>query len=526
MIAGRLGALAGAWLLVPSLAIAQTADWARPIELAQAQSKDTPEEQQKRKQQPREKAPGQERGQPPQVKPQPQFKKVDPAPKGPPPVRKAEPPPPPPPRTSTPPPGFKKVEPLPEKGPAPFKKVAPRPDTGTPPPERKALKQVPNPNGEPPAAKAIPKKGFDGKKDGLPKSVQPKDGLPKDKGPTTGVRTPPPGKGPSGAPPAVFGTPPADRVRREATPQPRFDELQKGRTQRTEDGGKRIVIREPGPGNRVIVRQDNRIIIRHDESERFRRLHRDARSERRPDGSTETYFVRPDGVRVVSIVDANGRLVRRYRRDRGGREFNIIDNRRFLRNAGIAIGVGAIGLAIALNLPPPRISIPREQYIVDYEDASEDDLYETLAAPPVDELERSYSLDEVRYNYELRQRMRRIDLDTVTFEFGAWEVGEDQYRKLDRIARAMTRLLERNPDEVFLIAAHTDGVGSDVDNLSLSDRRAESVAEILTESFGIPSENLVTQGYGRQYLKIDTMAAEPRNRRVEIQRITPLMAER
>ena len=40
-----------------------------------------------------------------------------------------------------------------------------------------------------------------------------------------------------------------------------------------------------------------------------------------------------DGVRVVTIVDANGRLVRRYRRGPDGRERNIIDNRRFYGTA-------------------------------------------------------------------------------------------------------------------------------------------------------------------------------------------------
>ena len=75
-------------------------------------------------------------------------------------------------------------------------------------------------------------------------------------------------------------------------------------------------------------------------------------------------------------------------------------------------------------------------------------------------------------------------------------------------------MLRRNPDEVFLIEGHTDAVGSDVDNLSLSDRRASAVAEILSETFGVPPENLVTQGYGEQFLKIDTPGPEPLNRRV------------
>ncbi|MFL5115868.1 MAG: OmpA family protein, partial [Microvirga sp.] len=61
------------------------------------------------------------------------------------------------------------------------------------------------------------------------------------------------------------------------------------------------------------------------------------------------------------------------------------------------------------------------------------------------------------------------------------------------------------------------------DNLTLSDRRAETIATILTERFQIPAENLTTQGYGEQYLKVATEAAERENRRVTLRRITPLL---
>ena len=404
--------------------------------------------------------------------------------------------------------------------------VAPQPKapatTGAPSPELKSASPPVAP-GLPPAAATRP----ESPKEGSP-GPAPGQGVatpsPKDGGPApVPTKSQPPGA----SPPAIVETPPKqpDRLPRAAEPQPRLEELKSTRTQRVEDGGKRTVIQEPGPGNRVIVKQDNRIIIRHDESERFRRVHRDARTERRSDGTNETIYVRPDGIRVVSVVDGDGRVVRRYRRDREGREFNIIDNRRFMRNAGIAVGVGAVGLAIALNLPPPTVRIPRELYIVNDERSTEDDLYEALSAPPVEALERSYSLEEIRYTYELRQRMRRVDLDTITFEFGSWQITDDQRPKLERVARVLRRLLVSNPDEVFLIAAHTDAVGADVDNLSLSDRRAESVAQILSEEFGLPTENFVTQGYGEQHLKVGTQGPEARNRRVEVQRITPLLAQ-
>jgi len=82
---------------------------------------------------------------------------------------------------------------------------------------------------------------------------------------------------------------------------------------------------------------------------------------------------------------------------------------------------------------------------------------------------------------------------------------------------------ERPGGEVFLIEGHTDAVGSDIDNLSLSDRRAESVALVLSQQFGVPPENLTTQGYGAHYLKIPTPAPERANRRVTVRRITPLL---
>jgi len=92
------------------------------------------------------------------------------------------------------------------------------------------------------------------------------------------------------------------------------------------------------------------------------------------------------------------------------------------------------------------------------------------------------------------------------------------------IAEGINQALSANPQETFLIEGHTDAIGADVDNLSLSDRRAESVALALSERFQVPAENLVTQGYGKQYLKIPTEAPERQNRRVTVRRITPLLA--
>jgi len=49
------------------------------------------------------------------------------------------------------------------------------------------------------------------------------------------------------------------------------------------------------------------------------------------------------------------------------------------------------------------------------------------------------------------------------------------------------------------------------------------VAVALTEQFNVPPENLVTQGYGEEYPKVQTDGPSEANRRVALRRITPLI---
>jgi outer membrane protein OmpA-like peptidoglycan-associated protein len=121
--------------------------------------------------------------------------------------------------------------------------------------------------------------------------------------------------------------------------------------------------------------------------------------------------------------------------------------------------------------------------------------------------------------------MRRIDIQSITFETDSAIIEPTQAQALEDLANVILDLIERNPGEVFLIEGHTDLVGDDVYNLALSDRRAEAVAVALTDYFNVPPENLVTQGYGEQYPNIPTETSERENRRVAVRRITPLVTE-
>jgi len=141
----------------------------------------------------------------------------------------------------------------------------------------------------------------------------------------------------------------------------------------------------------------------------------------------------------------------------------------------------------------------------------------------VQRLDRRYTLDEVLRNEQVRAYSPRIDLDTITFDFGSATIGVEQMQTLVSLGQALEEIVAENPEEVYLIEGHTDAVGSDYDNLILSDKRAEAVAVALSQNFDIPPENLVTEGYGEQYLKIDTDGPERRNRRATVRRLTDLL---
>ena len=454
-----------------------------------AQAQETPEQRQKREQQQKAKQP--------------------------PPQQKAPPPPPP-------------APPPPAPAPPPQPKASPSPPPAPPP--------------QPPAAQPqqqqVPQTGQkkDGRsKDGQPKTGAPAAGQPAPPPPAAGQPAPPPGpgqvlqKGQKGAP--AQGVPPAGGPGQGAgqvgqkgapfqgvrpAPGPANVDAPRGMRQERRGPGGSVTIVEPG--GRTIVRDRGQVFIRSNEALRFSRFGQPQTTRR----GAETFNVvrRPDGSEIITVTDANGNLLRRIRRGPDRREVILIDNR---RRFGFGAGAAVVGTGLFLGLAAPVIMMPRERYIVDVSGAPPALLVDTLMAPPVMAMERPYTLDEVRFNAPLRDRMPRIDVDTVTFTTGSWEVTPDQYPALEAIAQAILSVIANSPNEVFMIEGHTDLVGNPDDNLSLSDRRAESVAVILTETYMVPPENLVTQGYGQQFPKVPTQEALRENRRVAVRRITPIL---
>ncbi|OLP61436.1 hypothetical protein BJF93_00415 [Xaviernesmea oryzae] len=270
--------------------------------------------------------------------------------------------------------------------------------------------------------------------------------------------------------------------------------------------------------NRTVIDFGDEIIVRGDDRARLRRDSQDTYYEELPRGRSREVIERPNGTRIITIYNSYGDVVQRTRVDRDGREYLMVyaDDADDDRPRPPIYDAGE-------DLPPMRLRVPLDDYIVDTSSQPDRDYYSFLAEPPVERVERTYSIDEVRNSARIRDKVRRIDLDTITFATGSSEVPMSQAKTLRSVADAMLEVIKKDPGETFLIEGHTDAVGSDESNLVLSDERAESVASLLTEVYNIPPENLVTQGYGERYLKVLTNGPSQENRRVTIRRVTPLV---
>ncbi len=226
--------------------------------------------------------------------------------------------------------------------------------------------------------------------------------------------------------------------------------------------------------------------------------------------------IRADGTRVITVWNRYGEIIRRVKVLPDGTRIILVfapDDRRDddWRDPGD-------------DLPPFYLPIPVDDYVLYSERSDEDDIERFLSEPPLEKAARVYTVDEVKRSARIRDTVRRVEIGDLTFETGSAQLGRDQVGSLGKVAEAIKKILDRNPGETFLIEGHTDAVGSDESNLVLSDERAGTIADLLTEFYDIPPENLTTQGYGERYLKVETDGAERANRRVTIRRITSLVS--
>ncbi len=106
-----------------------------------------------------------------------------------------------------------------------------------------------------------------------------------------------------------------------------------------------------------------------------------------------------------------------------------------------------------------------------------------------------------------------LTLGDVLFDTGRAELKPGAMRTIDQLATFM----KENPERTVQIEGHTDSIGSDAFNQTLSERRAESVRIALLDR-GIDIRRVVARGFGKSspVASNETAAGRQQNRRVEI----------
>ncbi len=119
---------------------------------------------------------------------------------------------------------------------------------------------------------------------------------------------------------------------------------------------------------------------------------------------------------------------------------------------------------------------------------------------------------------EVPAEVRRFSgkIEGITFETGKATIKPESYKVLD----AATAVLKQFEDVRIEVQGHTDDVGDDAKNLTLSQDRAAAVVAYFV-SKGIAADRLVAMGYGENKPMVpnDSSPNRAQNRRVEFKRM-------
>lgn len=103
---------------------------------------------------------------------------------------------------------------------------------------------------------------------------------------------------------------------------------------------------------------------------------------------------------------------------------------------------------------------------------------------------------------------------SIQFEFNSFDLTAQSRATLDTVAQVLTD--SRLQNQAFIIEGHTDAVGGDSYNQTLSERRAQAVVSYLVTNHSIPASRLKWRGRGESQPFMPSDPAAAINRRVVI----------
>jgi outer membrane protein OmpA-like peptidoglycan-associated protein len=126
---------------------------------------------------------------------------------------------------------------------------------------------------------------------------------------------------------------------------------------------------------------------------------------------------------------------------------------------------------------------------------------------------RSLSTGEREEIAEIAESKPKIDLD-IQFDYNSADISANSLQSVQSLGRALSNANLKG--STFIVAGHTDAIGTTAYNQDLSERRADSIKRYLVDKFGIAGTDLVTVGYGKDKPKDPNAPMDPINRRVQV----------
>lgn len=114
------------------------------------------------------------------------------------------------------------------------------------------------------------------------------------------------------------------------------------------------------------------------------------------------------------------------------------------------------------------------------------------------------------HDFELKTIKKPIELPNILYDLDKWDLKPESKVSLD----GLVKTLHDNPNITIKIMSHTDSRASDKHNDELSQKRAQSVVDYLTEE-GIAPDRLEAKGYGKHKPKREFTDAKIKKMKTE-----------
>jgi OmpA-OmpF porin, OOP family len=194
----------------------------------------------------------------------------------------------------------------------------------------------------------------------------------------------------------------------------------------------------------------------------------------------------------------NVSVINYLKRPMPGEKISFISQKNHKAFSGITDSLGKFHLLIPKN----------EDYDVKYTQFTSEANYDNTLSVPKGENQL------LTFNYTVRVQLpQKYTLNNVFFDFNKASLTGESYKELN----LLTAFMKAQKTMIIEVAGYTDNIGTDEENLKLSQERADAIRNYLLQH-GVHARKIVAKGYGASDPVASNDIPEGRklNRRTEI----------